>query len=337
MQAKTLIQYLPTTLLLAVVLLAFAVVIDASDSSTVAYGLTNQSITAFSTCKKVTNNSPTTKTVYVPTVLSGEWSSFYTHPPMGITIGTCVLPGPITFNHTGANQFYTVPDGVTTVRVQLWGAGGGSVGSGAGGAGGYTEGNLNVTPGSTLTVVVGGAGGSYVAGNSIGRPGGFGGGGNGGNGAPTQRAGLGGGGRSAIIIGTSVHLVAGGGGGAGSGNVKEKGGRGGGLSGGSTVHGGAGGTQTAGGAAYYKGTAGSFGAGGDGADASGIYGGDGGCGGGGGYYGGGGGATFTQGSRPGGGGSGYCDGLGVSNCTTTLGTGSAAATHGQVIITPINP
>lgn len=75
----------------ALVLLALftgAVLLEASDSSTVAHG-TNQSITAHLTCKKVTNNSATGLSVYVPTVMSAEWTSFQTNPPSGITVIPC--------------------------------------------------------------------------------------------------------------------------------------------------------------------------------------------------------------------------------------------------------
>src|SRR3989338_10597955 len=58
----------------AIILFAFAPLLEASDSATVNY-TTNQSITAFSTCKKVTNNSATGLNVYVPTQSGAEWQS----------------------------------------------------------------------------------------------------------------------------------------------------------------------------------------------------------------------------------------------------------------------
>jgi len=71
------------------IILSFLVFIaEASDSSTVNYN-TNQSITAFSTCKKVTNGSGTGLNVYVPTQSAAEWASFYSNPPAGITISSC--------------------------------------------------------------------------------------------------------------------------------------------------------------------------------------------------------------------------------------------------------
>lgn len=70
------------------VVLSVAVIIEASDSSTVNHG-GSQSITAHSTCRNVTNNSATGLSVYVPTVSSAEWTSFYTNPPGGVGVGTC--------------------------------------------------------------------------------------------------------------------------------------------------------------------------------------------------------------------------------------------------------
>lgn len=91
-------------LVIALVVLA-AGVAAASDAITVAYG-TNQSITAFSNCKVVTNSSPTGLSVYVPNTTAAEWSSFYASPPAGVSATACVTgtwtitgsscrPGPI--------------------------------------------------------------------------------------------------------------------------------------------------------------------------------------------------------------------------------------------------
>merc|ERR1719382_1643139 len=72
------------------------------------------------------------------------------------------------FSYTSADQTFVVPSGVSSVSVELWGAGGGGGehgncagrhnGDSAGGGGGYTQGTLAVTPGETLTIVVGGGG-----------------------------------------------------------------------------------------------------------------------------------------------------------------------------------
>lgn len=62
--------------------------LSASDNYTVAYG-TSESITSFETCAKVTNNSATNASVYVPTQTAVEWQSFRDHPPAGVTVGPC--------------------------------------------------------------------------------------------------------------------------------------------------------------------------------------------------------------------------------------------------------
>jgi hypothetical protein len=63
---------------------------------------------------------------------------------------------------------FTVPTGITKVKVQLIGGGGGgstSIGSGAGGAG-YAEGVYPVTPGQNITVTIGAAGAVNVTGGT---------------------------------------------------------------------------------------------------------------------------------------------------------------------------
>lgn len=74
-----------------------------------------------------------------------------------------------TFNSSSS---FTVPAGVTKVRVQVWGAGGSGGGStnqaypgGGGGAGGYGTGVYPVTPGQVIPVTVG-IGGAAAAGGS---------------------------------------------------------------------------------------------------------------------------------------------------------------------------
>ncbi len=249
-----------------------------------------------------------------------------------------------TFSATGADQTFTVPQGITSVRVELTGAGGaGAQGqvvadsitgiryvSGGGGNGGYTQGILAVTPGQVLTVIAG------KAGSGVG--GGYGGGANGAS--KLLSTGYGGGGRSAIVVGgADVMTAGGGGGGAGSGT----GGFGGGLSGGdalSSCSPGGGASQTSGGIAYAEMLAGANGTmlhGG--AGYGGFLGFAGGAGGGGGLYGGAGGgggawcsADSVVAGGGGGGGSGYCNGTGVSSCTTTTGGGSPSNIDGSVVI-----
>jgi hypothetical protein len=111
------------------------------------------------------------------------------------------------FTYTGANQSYTVAPGVTSITVKMWGAGGGGNGTGRGGGGAYVEGTLAVTPGETLTVIVGSGGSRYDTANNYG----------GGGGSATVRAGGGqGGGRSALRRGATEVVTAGGGGGGSS-------------------------------------------------------------------------------------------------------------------------
>ena len=66
----------------------------ATDGYSIAAGA-NQDITEFSTCKHVVNGK--SKSIFVPTKLTAEWTSFYTHPPSSVTVTDCVVhlpPGP---------------------------------------------------------------------------------------------------------------------------------------------------------------------------------------------------------------------------------------------------
>lgn len=70
----------------------------------------------------------------------------------------------VVFNYTGADQQWVVPLGVTQVFIDVFGAQGGtSVAPGAGGLGGKMRAVLNVTPGETLLLMVGGQPTSRVA------------------------------------------------------------------------------------------------------------------------------------------------------------------------------
>lgn len=221
-----------------------------------------------------------------------------------------VVPVSVVFNPTDAEQSWTVPSGVTSIRVDLIGAQGSGGGGFPGGYGHAVSGDLSVTPGSTLYVEVGGRG-------LFATPG-FNGGGAAGT-DPNGTAGSGGGASDIRTIsrdapGTlaSRLMVAGGGGGAG----RETSGGNAGSSGGGGTLGGGPGTESAGGAGGVgdqPGAAGALGVGGAGGSwctndvcGSGTAGG----GGGGGYYGGGGGAGpaddfFIAPSGAGGGGSSY--------------------------------
>ena len=225
---------------------------------------------------------------------------------------------------TGVYQYYTVPSGITSVTVLMWGAGGGGLAGYTpctGGSGACIQGSLAVTPGETLTIVVGYGGQASQTGTPTDAMGGGGSGYNGNRGY--------GGGRSAIqrTAGTDVVTVGGGGGsdmnsyrpaGAASASGTAYQGNMGGKTtaangsfggGGGQSSGGIGGTQSG-----YTGTNGTKGFGGS----------SGRGGGGGGYYGGGGAGgnnTVSGESGSGGGGSSFIDNL----TNTTLWDGYGVA------------
>ncbi len=221
--------------------------------------------------------------------------------------------GSQTFAATGATQTFTVPCGVYSLTVKMWGAGGSEGYYAAGGSGGYVEGVLAVTPSQVITLVVGKGGGGNSQAASI--VGGFGGGGTAFNDNTCYGInGGGGGGRSSIqfTAGTDIVTAGGGaGGGSYSYNYYPNGGGAGkdgwhNLSPMDVVGPGSGraGTAVAGGAAGVgapSGTAGTQYQGGNGGGQVCNY--PGGAGGGG-YYGGGGGAGNSYGSTEGGGGGG---------------------------------
>ena len=182
---------------------------------------------------------------------------------------------PVTFSFTGAAQTYTVPPGVTSLRVTALGSMGSPYNNGSvGGSGGRAEGTLAVTPGEVLTVIVGGRGAVWTGGSF--QAGGFNGGGN-----SPARFGSGGGGAS-----SNANGGAGGSPGLSGDNF-------------ATATGGEGGTATGGGAGGtgdWTGQAGALGQGGE-AGTTGYASGDNSAGGGGGgYYGGGGGGLASGGS-----------------------------------------
>lgn len=109
---------------------------------------------------------------------------------------------------TDADQPFVVPNGVTTIRVKLWGAGGGTSFSAQApsGAGGFATAKLTVVPGEELTVIVGGRGRNYFASGVRAY---------GGGGVGALFAGNGGG-RSAVRRGMTELVTAGGGGGGGA-------------------------------------------------------------------------------------------------------------------------
>ena len=84
----------------------------------------------------------------------------------------------LTYNYTGSSTSWVVPAGVTSVKLDAYGAQGGSSLTGA--YGGHIQSTHTVTPGSTLYIYVGGQGTSGTGGyNGGGTPTstGFGGGG----------------------------------------------------------------------------------------------------------------------------------------------------------------
>ena len=65
-----------------------------------------------------------------------------------------------TFNYTGSVQTFTVPANTQSIFAYVFGPGGGadSVQASRGGAGGFSQGNINPVEGATMKIIVGGAG-----------------------------------------------------------------------------------------------------------------------------------------------------------------------------------
>ncbi len=238
--------------------------------------------------------------------------------PVGISDPKAVVPA--TVSYSGADQTYTVPAGVTSLKVVVTGGGGGADVSNCCHAGIVTTTLTGLTAGQSLTVKVGGAGGVRTAGNGSGAAGGTYGGAAGGtaSGSGTNNGGFGGGGYSAIYSGATALVVAGGGGGGGGNQLGGSGGGAGGLGGDGGQSccqnfggGGGGGAASTGGTGGFAatnalaGSAGSALAGGAGGSTAGNNGGNGG--GGGWFGGGGGGGGNTNNGGGGGAGSSYVD------------------------------
>lgn len=223
------------------------------------------------------------------------------NPYVFVTGGLPADSLPKDYAATGAETTFTVPAGVTRVRVHTIGASGGAGRYSTGqqsGAGGYATGVISVTPGETLKVRVGGKGkggqGSVPCGGLGGYPGG-------GSGSFGDTYGGGGGGYSGVFRNDGTPLIISGAGGGGSGYSTAPG-AGGGTTGGNG-HTSTGGTQSAGGTGAYPGSAyqGGNANGGNRLTSTSQDGG----GGGGGYYGGG---TNNGDGQSGSGGSGYIGG-----------------------------
>lgn len=232
------------------------------------------------------------------------------------------------FSFTGEEQIYIVPEGVSGIEIEAWGAqGGGSEGFNMpnqddGGLGGYAKGTLFVNSGDELSLFIGGKPVMIPGGDNTG---GFNGGGDSG-----RFGGAGGGATDVRINGNGLAqriIVAGGGGGGNTGNPDfGAGGAGGGLIGGNGIsHRNlsepTGGTQSNGGSGTGSATSGSLGNGGTFISGSSAQV----AGGGGGYYGGG--AGFAAGGA---GGSSYLGDL--LNSSTESGVRSS---NGLVRITEV--
>lgn len=148
-------------------------------------------------------------------ISGGLLRQYPSSPPSGIIIPTTNQ----TVYSTSGDTSFVIPAGVTKIYAKIWGAGGGGAGrnssvSGRGGAGGYVEGLIEVTPGETLTIRRGGAGlGGKTTSVSGGSPGG-------GGSVPagsSTRGGGSGGGYSGILRSSTILICAGGGGGGGVG------------------------------------------------------------------------------------------------------------------------
>lgn len=168
------------------------------------------------------------------------------------------VPKSHTFSYSGSAEEFTVPAGVTKLKIKMWGAGGGGYDNvtytANGGAGGYSFAEIDVTPCEKLLTYVGQGGKAGIGGRSSGS----------------------GGGATAIYRGSTPLVVSGGGGGGAVQNTPgtispSHGGAGGGNSGENGVGtcGGYGGSQTADGGAVTcsrrSGVAGLNGDGGEGA------------------------------------------------------------------------
>jgi len=247
----------------------------------------------------------------------------------GVTI--TVANHTVTFHYNGTNgsdgsaQYWTVPPGVTSIRIDAFGAQGTYAESGGGGLGGEASGTLAVSPGQVLSVVVGGIEGFNGGGPSPGS-----------GGVPGPP----GGGASDVRVapyGLADRVIVGGGGGGGPGILVLdnpfsvqflSGGAGGWPAGGG---GALGGTSSSGGAGGSGGGPGTLGAGGAGAPGDGAEF-VGGGGGGGGYYGGGGGgfdsvAGVGEATGPGGGGSSFfIDGCSSAACPSGVNSGDGYVT-----------
>lgn len=239
-------------------------------------------------------------------------------------------------------QYFLTCSENTTMSVKMWGAGGATSVSQAGGSGGYSSGTIIFLANQVYTLWVGQGGGG--GGGASGTPTrtAFGGGGRGLWGSGNTSGGEGGGGGlSGIFLGSSATqgnaiIIAGGGGGGGHNVSSQQGGAGGGLVGqdgqfNTNSRAGKGGSQSSGGGTGNSDTGGAIQASMSGSalqGGTGYY--DYNTGGGGGYFGGGTGShDGARGGAGGGGGSGYINSSIVVNGVTTAGNLNTPANSGD--------
>jgi len=302
-------------------------------------------ITASGVCWGTSPNPTVANSKTTGAVASGAFTSTLT----GLTAGTLYYvrayatntagtaygtqKGVVVYGYTGAAQTLTVPNGVTQLQVECWGAQGGDVGTTLGGKGGYAKALVAVTPGETASAYVGQQGALSAATlNTAGVPT-FNGGGAGAIRAALTTTGSGGGASDVRLGGSTLanRIVVAGGGGSCDDYANVAGGAGGGSAGATgsgvgTGYGpGTGGTQSVGGAGALTGA---LGLGGSAtaaliASVSDRY-----AGGGGGYYGGG----LGQ-EAGGGGGSGYTGGVSPYTTSGTAMSNGQRSGSGLVVIT----
>ena len=167
-------------------------------SSITAYGSGNDTLTLQSSCNAYSNAVASlgfaTTTASYPLARIYAVDAATTGTDMSqLVFQTAKLPTnsfTSNYTYTGTCNTLTVPAGVTSLQVQMWGAGGAGGSSVSGGAGAFVQGLLSVTPGMILTILVGNGGSN--SGSVI-----FGGGGANAN---MNFASVAGGGRSAIQL-----------------------------------------------------------------------------------------------------------------------------------------
>lgn len=125
------------------------------------------------------------------------------------------------YNYTGASDSWTVPSGVTSITVKIWGGGGGGGHLGSGGTAAFVQATLNVSAGQTYTINVGSGGDTNVddTESCVDEAGG-------GNPGDTCRNpnNYGGGGNASVFSRSTTYIMAGGGGGGSEANGGNAGG-----------------------------------------------------------------------------------------------------------------